>query len=538
MKNVSFGKEEDYPMPKKKEYDLNDDNDLDLDDCEEKIENDKSKNDELSHKKKEENKLNDNNNIFNSSSEEEDVDSDKINSDNEEELKKTQHKNRKNNIEKKEKERKRKDKEKNDSSEEDERKEEKEEKRVKSEEEEDEKNRKRKLRNKNPKTTNKEEEIDKIIKINKEKEKQLLKSIEDKENASREKILLADEINFKSSPTRIIQTNEFGFIIKKDGKNQDNNSNLNQSNRTLELLQVNARMEKWNYMINNYNEFYNKQFNKLKSRTRKGIPDCFRSKVWQLFAKYNKFYIKNKFKELDSAEIDEDLDITIIKDLDRTFPNSYFFKDKYGTGQRKLYRVLSNYAKYNKETGYVQGMGFIVALFLTYMDEESSFFLLDSLLKNYNLEGFFLPNFPKLKGTFYVFLNLLKKYMPKVYTLFKKEGLVPSMYATEWFVCVFSRNLQFNSLVRVFDVFLLEGYKIVYRIALAFIKINENKFFEKNGGLAYLMEVFKTLCDDIEPDLLIKTAFGFSLSRKTINQLEKEYETIKDNENNEFVQQL
>ena len=101
-------------------------------------------------------------------------------------------------------------------------------------------------------------------------------------------------------------------------------------------------MEKWNYMINNYNEFNNKYFNKLKSRTRKGIPDCFRSQVWQLFAQYNKFYKKNTFKELDSAEINEGLDDIILKDLNRTFQNIYFFKDKYGTGQRKLYRVLSN----------------------------------------------------------------------------------------------------------------------------------------------------------------------------------------------------
>ena len=52
MKNVSFGKEEDYPMPKKKDYHINDINDLDLDDCEEQIENDKSNNDELSLKKR------------------------------------------------------------------------------------------------------------------------------------------------------------------------------------------------------------------------------------------------------------------------------------------------------------------------------------------------------------------------------------------------------------------------------------------------------------------------------------------------------
>ena len=293
-------------------------------------------------------------------------------------------------------------------------------------------------------------------------------------------------------------------------------------------------MEKWNYMINNYDEFYNKRFKKLKSRTRKGIPDCFRSQVWQLFAQYNKFYKKNTFKELDSAEINEGLDDIILKDLNRTFQNIYFFKDKYGTGQRKLYRVLSNYSKYNKKIGYLQGMSFIVGLFLTYMCEESSFFLLDYLIKNYNLEGFYLPDFPKLKETFYVFLNLFNKYMPKVYTLFKKEGLMPSMYATEWFICIFSRNLKFNSLVRVFDVFLLEGYIILYRIALAFIKINENKFFEKNIELVYITNTFKTLYD-IEPDLLFKTSFSFNISVKTINQLEKEYEAIKDNKKNEFV---
>ena len=124
--------------------------------------------------------------------------------------------------------------------------------------------------------------------------------------------------------------------------------------------------------------------------------------------------------------------------------------------------------------------------------------------------------------------------MPKVYTLFKKEGLMPSMYATEWFICIFSRNLKFNSLVRVFDVFLLEGYIILYRIALAFIKINENKFFEKNIELVYITNTFKTLYD-IEPDLLFKTSFRFNISVKTINQLEKEYEAIKDNKKNEFV---
>ena len=45
MKNVSFGKEEDFPIPKRNEEDLNDENDLDLEDENEQMENEiKNKN--------------------------------------------------------------------------------------------------------------------------------------------------------------------------------------------------------------------------------------------------------------------------------------------------------------------------------------------------------------------------------------------------------------------------------------------------------------------------------------------------------------
>jgi hypothetical protein len=337
---------------------------------------------------------------------------------------------------------------------------------------------------------------------------------------------MAEEINFKSIPDKIIKTDEYGFIVTN---NNDNNEQ--------DLLQINARIEKWNYMIEQ-KDFGKKNIRKLKSRTRKGVPDCLRSYVWQIFAEKDKYYQKDIFKKLDSIQIKEDLEIVIIKDLDRTFPACQFFKEKYGNGQRKLYKVLSNYSKYNTSTGYVQGMGFIAAVFLTYMDEESSFFMLDSLMKKYGLEGFYQPNFPKLKSTFYILLNLLKKFIPKVYECFKTEGMIPSMYASEWFICLFSRNLEFDSLVRIFDVLFLEGYKVIYRFALAFLKLNEERFLEGKDGLSSIMNVFKEIDLNIDIESLFRVAFGFSLSRKYIDKLEKEYETVKDKQDNEFVQQL
>jgi len=374
----------------------------------------------------------------------------------------------------------------------------------------------------------------------KEIENILLKSIKNKENATSERIQMAEKINFKSIPDKIIATDQYGFIISEDNNNQDKdaNKNSNANKSETDLLQINARMEKWNYMIEHYEEFKTKNFSKLKSRTRKGIPDSIRSYIWQLFGEKDKYYEKDLFSKLDKIPMDGDTEIVIIKDLDRTFPACQFFKEKYGNGQRKLYKVLSYYSKYNTDTGYVQGMGFIVAVFLTYMDEESSFFMLHSLMKKYNMEGFYLPGFPILKKTFYILLNLEKKFIPKIYELFKKEGMIPSMYASEWFICLFSRNLEFKSLVRIFDIFLLEGYKVIYRFALAFLKLKEDKFMEGKDGLASIMPTINECTENVDIEKMLKIAFGFSISRNLINQLGNEYEKIKDDSKNEFVKQL
>lgn len=563
MKNVSFGKERDCPIPKRKDEGNSDDDDLDLEDDNDINEKEKNKLRETnkgdSQYKEIELNPNDPKNIkviFSSASE--DDDSDKTSSD--EEKKNSKNKNDKKGKEEDEKE------EEDDDEENDKKKDEKyknrdkkkEYKEDKNEKDSDKKEKKRnsdnednqqeeekenqKLKNKNEIDNSGDEEFSKEIKKNKEIENILLESIKNKENATSQKIHMANEIDFKRIPDKIIATDEYGFLLSKipDETTPEASSRISrESNKpTSELLLINARLEKWNYMIQHYDEFSKKKYSKLKSRTRKGVPDCLRSYIWQIFAEKDKYYEKDIFNKLDSIPLSEDIEIVIIKDLDRTFPACQFFKEKYGDGQRKLYKVLSSYSKYNTATGYVQGMGFIVAVFLTYMDEESSFFMLHSLMKKYALEGFYKPNFPELKKTFYILLNLIKKFVPKVYELFKKEGMMPSMYASEWFICIFSRNLGFNTLVRIFDVFLLEGYKVIYRFALAFLKMKEDKFLQGKDGLASIMQTLNECTEDVDVEKLFKISFAFSISRKYIDNLGKEYDSVKDDQKNEFVQQL
>ena len=381
-------------------------------------------------------------------------------------------------------------------------------------------------------------------------ENKLMISITKKENANRKNLELANSINFKTCPDKIIETDEFCFLKKverpgespyipkqnKEKSEKENNDKDDKKTKEYFLL-INSRTEKWIYMLEHYDIFSTKKFNKLKERARKGIPDSLRSNVWQLFAEMKKFYKKDIFKKYSEDKLDPDTEETIIKDLDRTFPSCQLFKDKYGNGQRKLFKVLSGYSLYNKEVGYVQGMGFLTALFLIYMDEESSFFMLDSIMNKYDMKGTYLNGFPDLKKKFYVLLNLEKKFIPKIYDVFRRDNILPSLYASEWFICLFAKDLHVNLLVRIFDVFFLEGHKIIYRFALAFLKVKEKKFLESHDMMKTL-EIIREPLDNFDNEYLFSIAFGFHLSKNLIKKFEAEYEKNKNNEKDEFVSQL
>ncbi len=269
------------------------------------------------------------------------------------------------------------------------------------------------------------------------------------------------------------------------------------------------------------------------------MPDNLRSYVWQMFADFNKNnYEKELFKKLDEEKVDKEIEDLIIKDLDRTFPACQLFTDKYGNGQRKLFRVLANYSKYDKEIGYIQGMGFIVALFLIYMDEESTFFMLDILMKKYKMKGIFLPGFPDLNKKFYVLLNLEKKFIPKVYEILKRDSIMPSLYASEWFICLFCKELNFNVLVRIMDTFLLEGEKVIYRFALAFLKLKEKAFINGKQGIVSTMETIKIKFDEKDKDQLYKYAFSFDIRRHHLKKFEEDFEKNKSDTKNEFISLL
>ena len=294
-------------------------------------------------------------------------------------------------------------------------------------------------------------------------------------------------------------------------------------------------------MLENFNIYRTHKFSKLKERTRKGIPDGMRGIAWINIAGVSEYkkgkenLYKNLLSNIKSNDfIDKKEEDVIIRDLHRTFPKSIIFNSKLGEGQRNLFRILMCMGSVNRNTGYVQGMGFLAALFLLYMDEENAFWMLNIVFKKYGLEEVYMKDFPGLRKRFYVFIKLLQKFMPKIYNKLIELNIYPTMYASQWFFTCFSNCLSFNVVVRIFDCYLLEGEKIIYRVALALFKLKE-KFLVNAKSFEKLMEGIKSITNEIkDPDQLLKIGFDFSLSREHIKNLEKDYENLAKIDNNKL----
>ena len=86
-------------------------------------------------------------------------------------------------------------------------------------------------------------------------------------------------------------------------------------------------------------------------------------------------------------------------------------------------------------------------------------------------------------------------------------------------------------------MFLLEGFKVIYRFALAFLKLRE-KYFIQSSGIMDTMNALHETIDNIDVETIFNVAFGFHLSKDQIKKYEAEYEKNKNNDNDEFMSQL
>ncbi|XP_031350422.1 uncharacterized protein LOC116176090, partial [Photinus pyralis] len=217
-----------------------------------------------------------------------------------------------------------------------------------------------------------------------------------------------------------------------------------------------------------------------------GIPPEFRRKLWMNLAdrhlqSKNVNWIKVErecFSEW-SHPADAELGVQIVKDLHRT-GCSLFCGEDGQENQALLKRVLLAYARWNKAVGYCQGFNMLAALILQVTEkcETDALKLMIFLIEGVLPESYFADSLRGLSVDMAVFRELLKTRLPRLsrhldaLQTAAKDGTtsyeppLTNVFTMQWFLTLFCNCLPQPTVLRVWDLILLEGNEILLRTAL------------------------------------------------------------------------
>ena len=125
-------------------------------------------------------------------------------------------------------------------------------------------------------------------------------------------------------------------------------------------------------------------------------------------------------------------------------------------------------------------------------DEEESFYLLMGLYKNSPYRNLFINDLKDLKLYFNIFDRLLFIFIPTLYSLFNTNKILPNYYLSSWFITLFTglvnSDLNLGSFVKIFDNFIISGWKSIFNVSMEILRDNEEILMKmKNETLVHYL---------------------------------------------------
>lgn len=239
----------------------------------------------------------------------------------------------------------------------------------------------------------------------------------------------------------------------------------------------------------------------LKNLLRLGIPIAQRGAVWKAIVdhKLNGVQSDDYYKNL-LANYNPGLPTPAARqielDLLRTLPNNKHYDNPNADGIPKLRRVLLAYSVHNPDVEYCQGFNRLVAIALLFMAEEDAFWCLVYIIDHLMPSEYYSRD-KQLIGAQVdqeVLKELLSEKLPKLHQHFDKHTVDPALFTLNWFLCVFVDTVPVKTYLHIWDAFLFEGSKVLFRYAIAIFKYMESKLLKQGD----YMSIYNTLRDGLE----------------------------------------
>jgi len=291
----------------------------------------------------------------------------------------------------------------------------------------------------------------------------------------------------------------------------------------------------WGDILKHWDLGGKRKMGNVKDLARKGIPHHFRGMAWQVLCGAHDSSDKSKYSAYLRTQ--SACEKVIRRDIARTYPEHDFFKKKGGVGQESLFNVMKAYSIHDREVGYCQGSAFIVGLLLMEMPEEDSFAVLVKIMQDYRMREMFKPSMAELGLCMYQLDTLVQEHIPDLYVHFQSQAIHTNLYASSWFLTLFTTSLPLVLSCRVMDCFLSEGMEVIFRISLALLIMGKDELLlqDMEGVLKYFQK-YMPAHFEANQEAVFSLAFEIVINQKKMKRVEKEYTTMKSKEKEDEIE--
>ena len=239
----------------------------------------------------------------------------------------------------------------------------------------------------------------------------------------------------------------------------------------------------------------------------------------------NKLYENIKKLSNEKYETDKRLKkifFEIEKDITRTF---YTEKFTQGNGNDLLKNILNSVAFIRPEIGYCQGMNFIAGALINFIENEQiCFWIFLSFIDDIELNLLFLKNMPDYNIRIFQLNYYIKIYFPELFNHLQKAQINADLFFSKWIITIFSNYLPFNVLYKVWDIFIIDKWKAIFKFSMIFLYFMKDKLMKMDLNSFSLF--FKSNAQNINQmnfKNIIQQYKNYKITNKKLNELREEF---------------